>query len=303
VTTDDFQRNRDNFCYRHPDRQSFVLCQRCLRTICPECQTPAAVGVVCPECLRDQQKSQSPAQKKAERRWSRPQAVSASAGRPVVTYAIIAITVFVYLLQLIPGFGSLVTSSLLFAPPYLYPAWFGVFEPWRLLSVLFVHDPHGIWHVVLNMLALWMLGRSLEPLLGRGRFLTLYLLSGLGGSVAVVLFGFGTSVVGASGAIYGLFGALLIIGRHIGANIRGIVFVLGINLVITFLPLITGGGVAVSWQAHVGGLAVGALVAFIFTRTRAVRQRRLQIALLVAVGVGLVALLFVPPLFPGIIGA
>lgn len=299
MSTQDFQSNRDNFCYRHPDRQSFVLCQRCLRTICPECQTPGAVGVICPECLRDQQKAQSPAQKKAERRWSRPRAVSASSGRPIVTYSLIGITLFIYLLQLIPGFGPLVQDALSFAPPYLYPAWFGVFEPWRLITVLFVHG--GIWHVALNMLALWMLGRSLEPLLGRGRFLTLYLLSGLGGSVAVVFLGFSTSVVGASGAIYGLFGALLVIGRHIGANIRGIVLVLGINLVISFLPLLTGGGIAVSWQAHVGGLLVGLLVAFIFTRTRAVRQRGLQIGLLVAVGVGLVALLFVPAIFPAVV--
>ena len=99
MSTQDFQRNRENFCYRHPDRQSFVLCQRCLRTICPECQTQGAVGVICPECLRDQQKAQSPAQKKAERRWSRPRAMSASSGQPVVTYTIIAITVFVYLLN------------------------------------------------------------------------------------------------------------------------------------------------------------------------------------------------------------
>jgi membrane associated rhomboid family serine protease len=301
VTTDEFQRNRENFCYRHPDRQSFVLCQRCLRTICPECQTPAAVGVMCPECLRDQQKGQSPAQRKAERRWSRPRALSARSGQPVVTYSIIGITAFVFLLQLIPGFGSLVTDALLFAPPYLYPAWFGVFEPWRALTALLVHDASRFFHIALNMLALWMLGRSLEPLLGRGRFLTLYLLSGLGGSVAVVFLGFDTAVVGASGAIYGLFGALLIIGRHIGANIRGIVVVLGINLVITFLPLITGGRVMISWQAHLGGFLVGMLVAFIITRTRAVRQRGLQIGLLVAVGGGLIGLLFVPALFPALV--
>ena len=93
MTTDDLSRNRENFCYRHPDRQSFVLCQRCLRTICPECQTTAAVGVICPECLRDQQKAQSPAQRKAERRWSRPRALSASAGQPVVIESIAIDTV------------------------------------------------------------------------------------------------------------------------------------------------------------------------------------------------------------------
>jgi membrane associated rhomboid family serine protease len=294
VTTDDFRRNSDNFCYRHPDRQSFVLCQRCLRTICPECQTPAAVGVICPECLRDQQKAQSPAQRKAERRWSRPRAASVSAGTPIVTYAIIGVTAFVYLLQLIPGFGGTIENALLFYAPTLYPGLTGMFEPWRLFTGALVHA--SFWHVALNMLALYMIGRSLEPLLGRGRFLTLYVLSALGGSVAVTLLSFTTSVVGASGAIFGLFGALLVIGRHLGANIAGIALVIGINLVIGFLP-----GMNVAWQAHVGGLVTGLVVAFIFTRTRAVRQRGLQIGLLAAVGAVLVALLFVPVLFPGLV--
>lgn len=295
MTTDEFSRNRDNFCYRHPDRQSFVLCQRCLRTVCPECQTPAAVGVVCPECMRDQQKAQSPAQRTAERRWSRARPIAVRDTRPIVTYSIMGLTGFVFLLQLIPGFGTTVTQSLYFWAPALYPGLTGIFEPWRIFTVMLVHDPDGIWHVALNMLALWMIGRSLEPLLGRWRFLTLYLLSGLGGSVAVALLGFGIPVVGASGAVYGLFGALLIIGRHIGANITGIIVILGINLVITFLPLFTGGVARVSWQAHVGGLLVGLLVAFIFTRTRAASQKSLQIWLLVAVGAVLVGLFLIPP--------
>jgi len=93
VTTGQFQRNRENFCYRHPDRQSFVLCQRCLRTICPECQTQGAVGVICPECLRDQQKAQSPAQVKAQRRAAMPRAVTVRDTRPLATYVIIGVTV------------------------------------------------------------------------------------------------------------------------------------------------------------------------------------------------------------------
>ena len=293
MTTDDLRRNSDNFCYRHPDRQSFVLCQRCLRTICPECQTPAAVGVICPECLRDQQKAASPAQRKAERRWSRTRPLAIADSRPIVTYAIIAITAFVYLLTLIPGIGETLQDALRFYPPLLYPPIFGVFEPWRLLTVSLVHG--SFLHLALNMLALWMIGRSLEPLLGRWRFLTLYLLSALGGSVAVVLLSFGTAVVGASGAIFGLFGALLVIGRHIGANIAGIAILLGVNLVIGFVP-----GFNVSWQAHVGGLVVGLLVSFIYTRTRSRRQRGLQIALLALVAAGLLALLFVPVVFPAI---
>jgi membrane associated rhomboid family serine protease len=294
VTTDEFHRNRENFCYRHPDRQSFVLCQRCLRTICPECQTQAAVGVICPECLREQQQSQSPAQKKAERRWSRPRAVTVSDSRPIVTYVIIGLTAFVFLVGLIPGVGDAVERSLLFWAPALYPQLSGVFEPWRLFTGALVHS--SFWHLGLNMLALWMIGRSLEPLLGRWRFLTLYLLSTLGGSVAVTLLSFSTPVVGASGAIFGLFGALFVIGRHLGANIAGIAIVLGINLVIGFIP-----GFNVSWQAHVGGLVVGLVVAFIFTRTRAARQRTLQITLLGAVGAVLFALLFVPVVFPALV--
>ena len=294
MTTDEFHRNRENFCYRHPDRQSFVLCQRCLRTICPECQTQAAVGVICPECLREQQQSQSPAQKKAERRWSRPRAVTASDSRPIVTYVIIGLTAFVFLVGLIPGVGDAVERSLLFWAPALYPQLSGVFEPWRLFTGALVHS--SFWHLGLNMLALWMIGRSLEPLLGRWRFLTLYLLSTLGGSVAVTLLSFSTPVVGASGAIFGLFGALFVIGRHLGANIAGIAIVLGINLVIGFIP-----GFNVSWQAHVGGLVVGLVVAFIFTRTRAARQRSLQIVLLGSVGAVLVALLFVPVVFPALV--
>lgn len=298
MTTDDFRRNSDNFCYRHPDRQSFVLCQRCLRTICPECQTQAAVGVICPECLRDQQNGQSAAQRKAQRRWSRPRAVAAHDTRPIVTYVIIGITAFVYLLTLIPGVGGAIQSSLMFIAPTIYPGFFpqlgGPPEIWRLFSVALVHST--FWHIGLNMLALFMIGRSLEPLLGRWRFLTLYVLSTLGGSVAVTLLSFFTPVVGASGAIFGLFGALLVIGRHLGANIAGIAIVLGINLVIGFIP-----GFNVSWQAHVGGLVVGLVVGFIFTRTRSARQRGLQIALLAAVGLVLVALLFVPVFFPAAI--
>ncbi|APF34636.1 rhomboid family intramembrane serine protease [Microbacterium sp. AISO3] len=295
MSASELRSNPDNFCYRHPDRQSFVLCQRCLRTICAECQTQMPVGVICPECLRDQQKSSGAPRPRRAPRILR--AVRSDDSRPLVTYGIIGVTFFAFVVGLIPGAGAAVQSLLALYPPLLYPQFSGTFQPWRLFTVLFVHS--GFWHVGLNMLALWMLGRSLEPMLGRSRFLWLYVLSGLGGSVAVVLFGFTSAVVGASGAIFGLFGALLVIGRHIGANITGIAVVLGINLVITFLPLLTsglggGGGVQISWQAHVGGLAAGALVGLIYARTRTIRRRKLQIWLLGATAAALVALLAVP---------
>jgi membrane associated rhomboid family serine protease len=285
MTTPEFAGNRDNFCYRHPDRQSFVLCQRCLRTICPECQTQAPVGVICPECMKGDRKNRTPAQKRAERRWGNRGAVAAvRGGKPLVTYALLAVTSFIGLLQLIPGFGPEITRQLLFAAGYLYPDLsLFPFEPWRLLTAVFVHG--GFIHLALNMLALWLLGQSLEPMLGRARFLALYLISGFGGSVAVAVIDPSTATVGASGAIFGLMASLLIIGRHIGANVTGILVILGVNFA---FGLFIGG---IAWQAHLGGAIVGAVIAFIYTRTRRSEQRTRQILLLAAVVAALILIL------------
>lgn len=296
MTSADFAGNRDNFCYRHPDRQSFVLCQRCLRTICPECQTQAAVGVICPECLADQRRAASPAQRTAERRWRRPRAASAATTfdtRPLMTYGIIAVTVLAYLVELATGGPNGVFANALRLDARGFLAIGGPVEPWRLLTVLLVHA--SILHVGLNMLVLWMIGRSLEPILGRWRFLVLYLIAGLGGSVAVALIAPGTPVVGASGAIFGLFGAMLLIARHVGADVWQIAILIGINLAFPFvLALFSGGGsVQISWQAHVGGLIAGGLVGLIYARTRNAR-RGVQIALLVVLTVVLIALLAIP---------
>lgn len=306
TTTDEFRRNRDNFCYRHPDRQSFMLCQRCLRTICAECQTQGAVGVICPECMAEQRRSATPAQRKAERRWSQSSPAAATmTGRPVATYAIIAATAVVYVIGLVPGVGNLVTAWLGFSTVTLYPELSGVFQPWRLFTVALVHD--GFWHIGLNMLALWFMGRSLEPLLGSVRFVALYLLSALGGSVAVALIAPNSFVVGASGAIFGLFGALLVIGRHIGANIRVIAILIAVNFALPFVLALVGaigtgtfahalGAIQVSWQSHLGGLVAGAAVGLIYARTRRRAQRTLQIGLLVGLAVVLIALLVLPPI-------
>ncbi|MEV7756831.1 rhomboid family intramembrane serine protease [Microbacterium sp. NPDC089180] len=301
-TTEEFRRNSDNFCYRHPDRQSFVLCQRCMRTVCSECRTPAAVGVICPECMAQQRATQTPAQKKAERRWaSRPMSV-VSSGRPTMTLGIIAVTGLVYIIGLIPGVGSVLSDLLAFNSFFVLPQ-AGILQPWRLLTVALVHG--SFLHMALNMLALWFIGRSLEPLLGRARFLILYLLGALGGSVAVALLAPGVWTVGASGAIFALFGALLVIGRHLGADIRVIAILIAINFawpfVLAGINAIGSGdfasslaAIGISWQAHLGGLVTGAVVGVIYSRTRAQRQRGLQTGLLVAVTVVLVALLAIP---------
>jgi len=139
--------------------------------------------------------------------------------------------------------------------------------------------------VLLNMYTLWIFGQLLEGLLGRWRFLTLYLISGLAGSVGVLWLGDPrTGVVGASGAIFGLMGAFLVIQRRLGGNATQLFILLGVNLVIGFVP-----GFNIAWQAHLGGLIGGALVGLIFTETRKRSQLGLQVGLLV----GLVVLLLV----------
>lgn len=299
MTDASFTRNRENYCYRHPDRQSFVLCQRCTRTICPECQTQGAVGVVCPECMKEQAAARTPAQKKAERRWgSGAGAVTTtSAFRALpVTYSLLAITIVVSLMQMIPGgLGAGIEQALRFAGLYIdpevlsYPQLGIGFEPWRALTVLLVHG--GILHLAFNMLALWMMGRILEPLLGAGKFLTLYLISGFAGSVLMALLAPTTPVVGASGAIFGTFGALFIITRTLGGNVTQILVVLAINFAYGFFV----GGVA--WQAHVGGLLGGAAVAGIYVMTRKRSDRTKQILMLAGLCVLLIGACFLIPVF------
>lgn len=270
---------RDSFCYRHPDRQSFVLCQRCGRTICGECQTPAPVGVICPECMREQ-RATAPRTKPAVLTRAR---AAAERGAPVVTYSIIGVTLAVFVLQLVPGLA--VTDRLAYAGVYSLPF---NFEPWRMLTSVFVHSTQLLFHVALNMYTLWIFGQLLEGLLGRWRFLALYLISGLAGSVAVLwLADPRTGVVGASGAIFGLMGAFLVIQRRLGGNATQLLILVGINLVIGFVP-----GFNISWQAHLGGLIGGALVGLIFVETRKRDQQRLQVWLLGALVAVLLVLSF-----------
>jgi membrane associated rhomboid family serine protease len=269
-------------CYRHPDRQSFVLCQRCGRTICSECQIQAPVGVHCPDCVREARGERAQVQRvhggNGFVRWVK-RVFAPGSTRPVVTWIIAALCILLWLLELIPGLGSTLIAWLGYYPPMTAVA------PWQLLTSGFVHSPGSILHIGFNMWALLVTGPVLEHLLGRGRFLALYLLSLLGGSVAVLLIAPGTFVIGASGAIFGLFGAFMLVLRGLGQNPTQILVVIGINLVIGFIP-----GFNVAWQAHVGGLIVGLAVGWIFMRTRGPRNRGRQIALVALVGAALIVL-------------
>lgn len=247
----------DNYCYRHPDRRSFVLCQRCGATICGDCQTPAPVGVLCPDCV---------ARAKGASTSSRTSVITlvkraAARGTPVVTYAIIALTVLVYVVQFVTDrwlvLGWSVTSQLLFNPVTLIVD-SGAFSPWRMLTSTLVHG--SLWHIGFNMLTLWLFGRVLEPLFGRLRFLLLWVAAGLGGSLAVVLLDPTTSVIGASGAVFGLFGAYFVVMRHARMNPTSLIVLIGINLVMGFI--VPG----IAWQAHVGGLVIGVLAGWLLSR-------------------------------------
>ena len=269
------QSDPHSHCYRHPDRESYILCQRCGRTICPTCQTEAAVGFHCPECMREG-RARAP---RTKSRLTTSVRRLAAPGSPVVTYSIIGVTALVFILQFVSG--GLVTRYLTYFPVLTAR------EPWTMITSLFVHSASSFLHILFNMFSLFIFGRILEPMIGRWRFLALYLLSGLGGSVAVLLLNPTGGVLGASGAIFGLFGAFFVMQRGRGGNSGQLVVLIVINLSIGFF--VPG----VSWQAHVGGLVVGALVAFVYMRTRLARRRNTQFLLLAAILAGLIALAYV----------
>lgn len=222
----------------------------------------------CPNCVREGRLAAPRRARGAVR------ALLPGSGVPYITFGLLAVTAVVFLLQQVTS--GAVTQAGVYAPALTAA------QPWRMFTSIFLHA--GILHVGLNMLSLVFVGRALEPLLGHARFLALYLVSGFAGSVAVLLIGApGTAVLGASGAIFGLLGAFVIVGRRLGANITPMLVLIGINLVFGFI--ISG----ISWQAHIGGLAGGALVALVYTKTRRDAQRTLQIGLLA----GLVGLLIV----------
>ncbi|HQY34052.1 rhomboid family intramembrane serine protease [Actinotalea sp.] len=265
-------------CPRHPDRVSYVRCQRCGRPTCPECQRTAAVGVHCVDCVRAAVKAA-------------PQARTAfgaplRGGRPVVTLTLIGLNVVSFLLQL--TLGAAWTSRWVFSPAI------GELEPWRFLTTAFLHDSGSLLHIGFNMYALWVLGQYLEPALGRWRFTALYLTSALGGSVLYLLLAsptitaddpsWITSVVGASGAVFGLFGAIIIVLRRLGRSARSILVVLAFNAAIPFfVPRI-------AWEAHAGGLLVGLLLGAVFAYAPKSRRVRLGVAGVVATTALLVAL-------------
>ncbi len=245
-------------CYRHHDRETGVSCSNCGRPICHECMIPAPVGFHCPECVKEQNargsRSRVVTRGQMRSRWDG--ALAGYGGGLSATKVLVAINVVIFLLRLFPVMGDWIYRWGAMSTPLVLLD----HQYWRMFTSLFLHA--GIIHILFNMWALWLVGGFLESALGRGKFLVVYFISGFAGSALVLLTLSPNPVVGASGAIFGLFGALAV---HAFFNrgdfqsqafLRQILFIIVLNLVFTFA---LGG---ISWQAHIGGLIGGAATMF-----------------------------------------
>ena len=240
-------------CYRHPDRETGLRCQRCERPVCPSCLVPAPVGVQCVDCVRT-----------APSRVISGRSVLLGS-RPYLTYALIAINVGVWAAGMflsVVGAGSqgLVSGSALTGLGGLSGPQVAAGQWWRIVTSGFLHS--GLIHLALNMAALYVFGTPLERALGRLRFGALYVTSLLAGSLGVLLLSPNSLTVGASGAIFGLLGAIIVGQRASGINPRssGMLTLLIINLVFSFaVPGISIGG-------HLGGLAGGLIAGSLLFR-------------------------------------
>ncbi|MFP1625992.1 rhomboid family intramembrane serine protease [Streptomyces sp. 5K101] len=244
-------------CYRHPGRETGIRCTRCERPICTDCMISASVGFQCPDCVRTGSGTGHAPDA------NRPRTIAGgtvTADPRLVTKVLLAINVAVYVLGFALGLPFIHRFTLIAA------AYDGVLdgvvgvaaegEWYRLLTSVFLHQE--VWHIFFNMLMLWWLGGPLEQALGRARYLALYLISGFAGSALTYLIAEPNSgSLGASGAIYGLLGATIVLMRRMRYDLRPILALLAINLLITFLP-----GLDIAWQAHVGGLVAGAAIAY-----------------------------------------
>ncbi len=225
---------------------------------------PAAVGHQCVECVQEGARTiRQPRTQFGGRE---------RAGMPVVTYALIAINVLTFVLQ--------ISMRGLQEQLELWPPAVADGQLYRLVTSAFVH--YGATHLLLNMWALYVVGPPLEMLLGRLRFAALYALSGLGGSVLVYLLTLNVPTAGASGAVFGLFGAAFVVAKRLNLNVQWVAAVIVINLVFTFVaPLVSKQ--LISWQGHVGGLVTGGLVAAVYVYAPRERRNVIQSAVTVLV--------------------
>ena len=280
-------------CYRHPSKETYVRCTRCERPICPDCMNEASVGHQCPECVAQGKRTQRPA---------RTAFGGSEAGRAgTTTKAIIGINAVVMLISILSGgtaavaggglggllgggtplteWGAVLGSAVYGPAGDVVPHGIAHGEWYRLFTAMFLH--YGVLHLLLNMYALWILGRELERVLGPLRFIGLYVLAGIGGNVAAYLFSAPNSMTaGASTAVFGLMAGIFVVLKRLKLSVAPILPIIVINVIFTFVIS------NISVAGHLGGMVVGAVVAAILAYAPRERRNLVQ-------GVGCAAVLIV----------
>jgi membrane associated rhomboid family serine protease len=238
------------YCYRHPDRETGLSCSDCGRPVCADCATFAPVGIRCPDHAGVRRGPTTRLQPKPVRRAP---GTALGTSRAPVTYTLIAVNLLIYLLTVAQGSGLSSPGGSVFNKMFLYGPYVGHGDWWRIVTAMFLHA--SLLHIAFNMYALWAIGRLVEQYLGTVRYIGLYFVSGLAGSAGALMQTPHTPVLGASGAIFGILGAMMVIEWQVTGSFAGQAMTLiAINLVISFL--IPG----ISWGGHVGGLIGGILV-------------------------------------------
>lgn len=290
-------------CYRHPGRETWIRCQRCDRPICPDCMRDAAVGFQCPDCVREgsRETRQGVALYGGQR----------SSDPRLTSFVLIAINAIIWLAITATGGARSRLAELLALSPAgqcgsvaqpgaYYPSvgseavcraiqgGDGVWQPgvasgawWQVITSAFTHVE--IWHIGLNMMALFVLGPTLEQIMGRARFLAVYLMGALGGSLVVLWLSDATgSTLGASGALFGVLGGLLVTFTKARLNTQWITQNIVIAAVITIV-----GWQYISWQGHLGGFIGGAAAAAVIAFAPKARRSLVQWA-----GIGVLLAIF-----------
>ncbi len=275
------------YCYRHPDRETGLSCSDCGRPICADCATFAPVGIRCPDHAGTRR---GPATRLRPRPVRRAPGVALASGEAPVTRILIAINVAIYLLTVAQGGGFNAPGGHLFNEMYLRGPEAANGGWWRLVTAMFLHA--SVLHIAFNMVALYLIGSPVEQYLGRARYIGLYFVSGLAGSAGALLQAPTTPVVGASGAIFGILGAMLILEWQVTGRLAGNAMTwIVINLAISF------GIPNISWGGHLGGLVGGILITLAYAHWHGGRAQYGQLGLggvlgLVAVAAGSIVLAY-----------
>jgi len=273
------------YCYRHPDRETGLSCSECGRPICADCATFAPVGIRCPDHAgarggKKPRQIKPPTVRRAE-------GVALATGSAPITKLLIAANVAIYLITVEQGGGglnnpggSLLYRWILYGPVVVHGGWY------RLVTSMFLHA--NLLHIGFNMYALWVIGTPVEQYLGRARYLGLYFVSGLAGSAGALVLTPHNPTLGASGAVFGVLGSMMILEWQITGRLAGNAMTwIAINLVVDFVY--NGFGGAISIGAHIGGAIGGILITLGYAHWRSGRAQYGQLGLEGVIGLVAVA--------------